>query len=198
MNMDIENLLYEYNPDITPERGSLLIAEPMMKEAFFSRSVVLLLDVDKNQGHLGLVLNKETEITLHDLVPEFEAGANIPVFAGGPVDMQRLFMLHTLGDRFKGSVEIIPGLYVGGDLDDVANYMAVFGDPEDRIRFFLGYSGWSRNQLETEKNNHSWAVNRHPESDGLLTGSEDEYWRREVKKLGDKYKLADGSTESIV
>lgn len=186
--MDIENLLYEYNPDITPERGSLLIAEPMMKEAFFSRSVVLLLDVDKNQGHLGLVLNKETEITLHDLVPEFEAGSEIPIYAGGPVDMQRLFMLHTLGDRFKGSAEILPGIFVGGDLDDVANYMAVYGETEGRIRFFLGYSGWSRNQLEKEKANHSWAVNRQPDPENLLKESGDAYWRREVKNLGDKYR----------
>lgn len=79
--MNIGNLLYDYNPEIVPERGSLLVSEPMMEEAFFSRSVVMILDIDRGRGHLGLVMNKATHLTLRSLLPDWVGGADVPVFA---------------------------------------------------------------------------------------------------------------------
>lgn len=186
--MDIRNLLYDYNPHIIPERGSLLVSEPMMEEAFFSRSVVMILDIDSDRGHLGLVMNKITQLTLKNLLPGWENGGDVPVFCGGPVDSQRLFMLHTLGTLFKGASEVIPGLYVGGSIDDIVDYIDGGGEIEGNVRFFLGYSGWSKDQLSEEVKSHSWAIDLHPDSAGLLCGDGNSYWRREVKRLGENYR----------
>lgn len=186
--MNLSNLLYDYNPDVVPERGSLLISEPMMEEAFFCRSVVMILDIDRQRGHLGLVMNKLTHLTLQNLLPEWGNGKTVPVFCGGPVDNQRLFMLHTLGPRFEGASEVIPGIYVGGKIEDIVNYIDEGGDIEGKIRFFLGYSGWSKNQLKGERENHSWAVDLHPDPSGLLEGEGNSYWRREVKRMGENYR----------
>jgi len=186
--MNLNSLLYDYNPAIIPEKGSLLISEPMMEEAFFSRSVVMILDIDKGRGHLGLVMNKPTHLTLRNLLPEWENGGDVPVFCGGPVDTQRLFMLHNLGSRFAGANEILPGLYVGGRIEDIVNYIDDGGTLEGRIRFFLGYSGWSKDQLEEERLDHSWAIDLHPCVDDLLRGEGNSYWRREVKRLGENYR----------
>ena len=186
--MNLKNLLYDYNPDIVPERGSLLISAPMMDEAFFCRSVVMILDIDRGRGHLGLVMNKPTHLTLKNLMPEWEKGGDVPVFCGGPVDNQRLFMLHTLGDLFDGASEVIPGIYVGGNIENIVDYIDSGGEIEGKMRFFLGYSGWSKDQLEMEKENHSWAIDLHPDASGLLRGEGNSYWRREVKRLGEKYR----------
>lgn len=186
--MNIHELLYNNFTKADPKRGSLLIADPMMEELYFRRSVVMVLDVDTNKGFLGLTLNKETRITLHDLMPWWAKGMNIPVYCGGPVDLERLFLLHSLGERIKGATEIIPGIYVGGDVEEILNYIEEGGEIEGKLRFFLGYSGWSEGQLEREIERHSWAVRTPENGSGLLTGSENEYWRREVEKLGESYR----------
>ena len=188
-DIDIERFLYgEGDRCLRPEKGHMLIAEPMLSESVFRRSAVLLLDVDKDQGHLGLVLNKPAGFTLRDIIPEWEGGENVPVFQGGPVDRTRLFMLHTLGDRFAGSQEVVHGLYVGGKIEDIMEYISDGHPEEGALRFFLGYSGWTRDQLQTEVLRNSWAVETNPEGPELLKGEGDEYWRRCVARLGDQYR----------
>lgn len=186
--MDINNLLYDHVSGKTPGVGSLLIADPLMEELYFSRSAVLLLDVTDDGGHLGLVLNKETRLTLHDLMPDWEKGKEVPIYCGGPVSMERLFLLHSLGNVFPGTIEVTPGVYVGGNVDDIVDYIEAGGEVEGKLRFFLGYSGWTKGQLRGEIERHTWAVNTRPDGRGLLVGEGDAFWRREVKALGEDYR----------
>lgn len=186
--MNLESIIYKDPSIVNPQRGDLLIAEPLLTEPYFSRSVVLLLDEDTNHGHLGLTLNKITPVTLQDLFPDWYAGKDIPVYCGGPVEADRLFMLHTLGDKFEGSMEVVPGVYVGAKLDDVIDYINTHHYTEGDIRFFLGYSGWSKDQLTSEILKNTWALNPNGASSDLLLGNEDTFWRREVEKLGEKYR----------
>ena len=186
--MDLESIIYKDPTIINPQKGDLLIAEPLLDEPYFKRSVILLLDEDNNQGHIGLALNKITPVSLLDLFPDWKAGAEVPVYSGGPVEADRLFMLHTMGDRFEGSMEVSPGLYVGAKLDDIIDYINNNRYADGNIRFFLGYSGWSRGQLTSEILKNTWALNPNPGHTDVLTGAEDLYWRREVRRLGEKYR----------
>ncbi len=186
--MDLESIIYKDPTIINPQRGDLLIAEPLLDEPYFKRSVIMLLDEDRNEGHIGLTLNKQTPVTLQDIFPEWRAGAQVRVYSGGPVESDRLFMLHTMGDIFNGSVEVTKGIYVGGKLDDVIDYVNNNPDIEGCLRFFLGYSGWGRGQLTSEILKNTWALNANPGQTDILTGAEDVYWRREVERLGEKYR----------
>lgn len=186
--MDLESIIYKDPTIVNPQKGDLLIAEPLLDEPYFKRSVILLLDEDNNQGHIGLALNKITPVSLQDLFPDWKAGAEVPVYSGGPVEADRLFMLHTMGDRFEGSMEVLPGLYVGAKLDDIIDYINNNRYADGNIRFFLGYSGWSRGQLTSEILKNTWALNPNPGHTDVLTGAEDLYWRREVRRLGEKYR----------
>ena len=186
--MDLESIIYKDPTIVNPQKGDLLIAEPLLDEPYFKRSVILLLDEDNNQGHIGLALNKITPVSLQDLFPDWKAGAEVPVYSGGPVEADRLFMLHTMGDRFGGSMEVSPGLYVGAKLDDIIDYINDNRYADGNIRFFLGYSGWSRGQLTSEILKNTWALNPNPGHTDVLTGAEDLYWRREVRRLGEKYR----------
>ncbi len=186
--MDLESIIYKDPTIVNPQKGDLLIAEPLLDEPYFKRSVILLLDEDNNQGHIGLALNKITPVSLLDLFPDWKAGAEVPVYSGGPVEADRLFMLHTMGDRFEGSMEVSPGLYVGAKLDDIIDYINNNRYADGNIRFFLGYSGWCRGQLTSEILKNTWALNPNPGHTDVLTGAEDLYWRREVRRLGEKYR----------
>ena len=186
--MDLESIIYKDPTIVNPQKGDLLIAEPLLDEPYFKRSVILLLDEDNNQGHIGLALNKITPVSLQDLFPDWKAGAEVPVYSGGPVEADRLFMLHTMGDRFEGSMEVSPGLYVGAKLDDIIDYINNNRYADGNIRFFLGFSGWSRGQLTSEILKNTWALNPNPGHTDVLTGAEDLYWRREVRRLGEKYR----------
>ncbi len=170
----------------TPREGSLLIAEPFLKEDCFNHAVVLLVDYGKGETSMGLVINKKSRYNFSELFPSMEISA--PIYAGGPVGNDRLFYIHTLGTLIKESVEITPGLWVGGDFDDVVEYLKAGYPTEGVIRFFLGYSGWQAGQLEEEISNDVWVVDNDYDGSDLLSDDEDTTWHRIVRGLGDRFR----------
>lgn len=188
-DMDIEQFLYgDSVSGFYPSRGSLLIAEPLLESDIFGRSVILLLDEDKSHGHLGLVLNKTTGIKLREIIPLLEDKGECEIYCGGPVDLKRLFVLHRLGNSISGSLEVLPGLWIGGSLDEIVEYIRNGGEVDGKIRFFLGYSGWSKDQLQTELVRHSWALTDNVGVDCLLSARGEKFWRSEVERLGDRFR----------
>lgn len=185
--MDFDSIIYHGGSFPNPARGDLLISDPLMREGYFTRSVILLLDKDINDGYLGLILNLESSVTMRDIIPEWEGGKHLSLFVGGPVDKSRLFILHRLPDVFPLSMEISPGVFLGANIEDVMEYIDSGGEAEGFIRFFLGYSGWSAGQLESELLNNSWALKRNPISVDLLRSEGDPYWRDKVRLLGPEY-----------
>lgn len=187
--MGINNLLNIDDPSRDPQRGDLLISEPLLKEDYFDRAVILILDIDNQGGTMGLALNKKTALTLGDILDGWEAGKNVPIFCGGPVELTRLFMLHSLGDIFPGSLPLGNGLYIGGKIEDIVEYIENEGEVEGKIRFFLGYSGWLKEQLAQELNQGVWAVRDSGiRGHDLISGAGNDFWRNEVKKMGNKYR----------
>ena len=186
--MDLKDILFSDLPVSTPHCGSLLVSEPLMDDKYFSRSAILVLDEPEDGGHFGLILNKPTEMTLHDLMPEWEAGSKVPIYCGGPVDLQRMFLLHTLGKELGSEIEVLPGIFVGADLDKIIEYIENGGKVDGKLRFFLGYCGWSPGQLAGEINAKTWAVNALPQCQNLIKGEGVDYWSREVKDLGEDYR----------
>lgn len=169
--------------------GDILISSPLIKDPTFSRSAVLILERDSSGGHIGLVLNHAMELTLNEVCGMPGLGADIDIFNGGPVDLQRLFWVHTLGDRLPGSVEVLPGLWVGGDYEALMEWFASGAPVKENLRFFLGYSGWSAGQLEKEIQSGAWAVLSNFLDPGLLIRSApDHVWHDLTRHLGPEYR----------
>ncbi len=186
---DIESFLF--NIDIStpePHAGALLISEPFLRDRYFNHSVVCLTEYQTGKTAMGLVLNRITEFQLQDLVEAITTEEDIPIYCGGPMSMDRLFYIHTLGNVIPNSTEIINGLYIGGDFDSIIRYVNCECDVIDRIRFFIGYSGWNINQLDEELHKNVWAVATISDTDELFKGSENAYWHKFVRTLGEKYK----------
>ncbi len=137
--------------------GKILIAEPFMDDEFFKKSVVLLTDYHE-EGTIGFVLNKPIRLNIKKLVSDFPNFGG-SVHLGGPVQKEMIHYIHTAGDVLDGSIEIMPGVFWGGDFNQLKFLISNGVINEHDIRFFVGYSGWSPGQLEEEMDeSKSWLV----------------------------------------
>lgn len=186
---DLDNTLFGIDISTpAPREGSLLVAEPFLSDEYFNHAVITLIDYAPGANTMGIVMNRTSGYTLGQMVEGFDDGIDIPVFIGGPMSRNRMFYIHRLGELFSGSVEILPGLWIGGNYEQVLQYIRDGYPTDDLIRFFIGYSGWDKGQLEEEIRQHVWAVANHLAPEQMLTGSDDSYWHKVVRKMGAKYR----------
>lgn len=168
----------------SPEKGTLLIANPFLKDPNFLRTVVLLCSTDE-EGAVGFVLSKKLPLSLHDIVPEFP-DVNIPVFIGGPVQQDSLYFIHQFPDIIEGGEEVIDGIYWGGNYESLKIHLTNQDLDLEKIKFFAGYSGWSAGQLDGEMSEDSWITTT---ANQLLVfkSTPDEIWKDALKQIGGPY-----------
>ena len=107
---------------IKPAGGKLLISDPFLEENYFTHSVVSLIDYEAGGGAMGVVLNHKSPSILADVLDDPSIRVDVPVYCGGPLAQDRIFFLHTLGSEIiPGARAYMPGLYIGGDFDDVTD-----------------------------------------------------------------------------
>ncbi len=172
------------------EAGSLIVAEPFLSETYFNHAVIAIIEHNEDNGSMGVVLNNPSGYTLDELIENVEIDQTVPVYCGGPMSLDRLYFVHTLGDRiFHGASEFGPGLWIGGDFDAVLGYVNSGYQLQGCLRFFLGYSGWSPRQLESEIEQSVWAVaGRNYSPRALLESNGDSMWHRTVSAMGSPYR----------
>lgn len=184
MHLDLDIFKIESN-NIAPAKGKLLVSEPFSQDAYFKRSVVLVTEHNE-EGTIGFILNKPVMITLKEVrndLPEFEAHVSL----GGPVSPNTIHYIHKLGDMIPNSVNIFGNVYWGGDFEVMKQLLASGQVSKDDIRFFLGYSGWSPNQLDGELQRNSWIVTDAIEE--KIMENTEYFWKDVLKYIGGKYKL---------
>ena len=170
----------------TPESGKILVAEPFMEDPYFKGSVVFLCEC-KNEGAFGLILNKPTEMKVHEVVDDFPSGDNV-IYYGGPVQPNTLHYLHRRGDLIPESTEVADGIFWGGDFEKLIFLLDTKQITVDEIRFFFGYSGWEEGQLTREIGENSWFVgNGTPEY--LFEEEPKDLWRTVLRNMGDRYRV---------
>lgn len=150
--------------------GSLLVASPTMLDPHFVGAVVLIIDHD-DQGAVGVVLNRPTEVPIADHLPDWADLVDAPgtVFAGGPVQPAVAIAVGSTTEPPIGWVAL------SGDLGLVDLDTAV--GPVERLRVFAGYAGWGAGQLEDEIDSGDWIVVA-AEPDDPFTIDPDGLWRR--------------------
>jgi putative transcriptional regulator len=165
-----------------PKAGDLLIAEPFMKDANFKRAVVLLCEHNAD-GTFGLVLNRKLELKVNDVMPEFE-GENVDLYYGGPVGADTLHFIHSYGDLIEGSVHLKNNIYWSGNFEQIKLLFETKSVDANRFRFFVGYSGWGKNQLVEELAINSWIIASNFEN---ILVSHQQLWKLVLKSLGGEY-----------
>ena len=178
MLLDLD--IFKVESTLLPEQGRVLIAEPFLPGDYFSRSTVLLVQCSE-EGDVGFILNKPTDLLVMELFkgfPDFESNA----YMGGPVSHDKLFFLHTLGEKISDSLPVCGNLFWSGNFEHLTSLIRAGLVDEEEVRFFLGYSGWSAGQLAAEIADHSWVVVA-PDVETILS-SDENFWNESIKTIG--------------
>jgi putative transcriptional regulator len=144
--------------------GNLLIAPPAVKGNFWHKTVVMITE-HHNQGSVGLVLNKRSNLSIKEFGEQLGFDLNMPgyVYLGGPVNTKNLSFLHSSEWTSKNTMRITETFCISS-ADDILPRLAE-GDCPIYWRIFLGMCGWSQNQLMGEikghppwNKEHSWCL----------------------------------------
>ncbi|NVK34423.1 MAG: YqgE/AlgH family protein [Rhodobacteraceae bacterium] len=174
--------------------GSFLIAMPNMEDDRFERSVVYVCS-HTEQGAMGLVLNQVAshmnveELLLQLNILDDESAIRLPdhlrtmsVFKGGPVEVERGFVLHS--DDYvldQSTLQISGGICLTATLEILKAIAS--GEGPHRALLALGYSGWAPGQLESEIQANGWLTGP-ATSDLVFDASFENKWRRALLSLG--------------
>jgi len=174
------------NSELQLDKGKLLLSEPFLHDPFFKRAVILLTEHNV-EGTVGFILNKPINIKLHEAIEEFpEFNGNL--YMGGPVQRDSLYYIHTMGSHIGQSIEIMDGVFWGGNFETVKIMIQNGEVEESELRFFMGYAGWGKQQLEKELSNNSWVVAQGNAKSVMETNPKD-LWQNIIKDFGKDYEM---------
>lgn len=169
----------------TPTPGNVLLSEPFLDDPYFGRKVVLLCEHNE-EGSFGFVLNNYVDIDVDEVMDDLPK-LNARISVGGPVKNSNLYYLHTREDIAE-SIPVLPGVFMGGNFDQIRDMLQAGQLQASDIRFFIGYSGWSPAQLQEEIRSRSWFVADVAPSDIMRTDEDNEdYWKRLISEMGDGF-----------
>lgn len=176
------------------KKGTLLVAEPsIIGDQNFHRSVVLIANT-KEESTLGFILNKPLHYKLKDVLDGVRY--NFPLYFGGPVEPDNLFYIHNCPEQIENSIPIDNGLYWGGNFSTVMQLINAEQVSKGNIRFFLGYAGWDKGQLQREIEGQSWVLRNNPHKEDLIKKVKKDFWREQMIALGGKYLLWSNAPEN--
>ncbi len=137
-------------------RGQLLVAAPTLEDPNFARTVVIVGEHNED-GALGVVLNRPSETTVGEAVPDLEhlIETDDAVFVGGPVQPSAVLVLAQFAEPEQAQQLVVGdvGFLAVDDEDDHVATTAL-----SRARVFAGYAGWGPGQLEAELAREDWIV----------------------------------------
>jgi putative transcriptional regulator len=166
-------------------RGKLLIAGPGLLDPNFWRTVVLVVE-HSEEGALGLVLNRPSETTVREAVPQLEelVDSDEPLFIGGPVQPSSVIVLARLedpGDAALLAFDDIGVIGAGSESDPPATGVR-------QGRAFVGHAGWGPGQLDDELERGDWITEPARREDAFAENAR-ELWSSVLTRMGGSYAL---------
>ena len=137
--------------------GKLLVASRGLGDPDFARTVVLLVHYDE-KGVVGLILNRRTDIPLSRVLDlEAAKDRSDPIYLGGPVGPSAVFALFKSSAKMEKAENIFGGVYLISDKALFEQTISAWPDP-GVFHVYLGYAGWTQDQLRTEAQSGAWFV----------------------------------------
>ncbi len=166
--------------------NQFLVAMPSLSDSIFDRSVVLVCQHNED-GALGIVINKITELHMKDILSELDLEVDdvpevdIPVYFGGPVQVERGLVLHDSNQSWAATIPV--GSELGLTMSkDVLEAISEKRGPSWCIPL-LGFSGWESEQLESEMQDNLW-LSTPADSSILFDTPIHERWQRAASLVG--------------
>ena len=169
-------------PAEKPGPGVFLVAKRALGGSYFRQSVVFLIEHDEN-GSLGLIVNRSSEIRLADALPDIESGRATAhrLYYGGPVEPSVITMLLRGQSATPGMAHVVGSVYVSADRRVLDRALAANKDAGE-LRIYFGYSGWGAGQLDFELGRGSWHVVK-ADPDAVFSADSDSLWERLIEQL---------------
>ncbi len=176
--------------DQVPATGKLLVATDEVRGPYFAQTVVLLLQHDET-GALGLVVNRPIDVSAIESLPMREnlAAYRGTFYWGGPLSQSTVRALLRTDTPPEDAVQIFNAVHLV-KMDEAL--LATASNPA-KLRFFVGYAGWSSGQLERELVFDSWHIL--PATEELVFAEDTgDVWRKLL--LSHRYRAAADRMES--
>lgn len=168
-------------------QGQYLIATPAMGDPRFHQTVIFLCAHDAS-GAMGLVINRpKSNLVISDLLDHVGVDgavrvADSPVLEGGPVDVDRGFVLHS-ADWFRPDNSLKVSDQLGLTTTKDALEALVSDSPPDRAMLAIGYAGWAPGQLEAEIASNAWLIAGGDDT-LVFAGDMDAKWTQALARIG--------------
>jgi putative transcriptional regulator len=140
-------------------RDHFLLAMPCLSEGIFSHSITYICEHGES-GAMGIVINQPLDLSVDEIFEHLQINprqdfSDIPVMAGGPVQIDHGFVLHRKCDtRWEASLKVTSEITLTTSRD-ILRAIANDNGPDDHL-IALGYAGWAAGQLEQELAENSW------------------------------------------
>lgn len=174
--------------------SQFLIAMPSMEDMNFSQTVTYICE-HTDEGAMGIVVNRPTELHLNDILEQLEitdidleAGEG-SIYIGGPVQPERGFVLHSDNSNWDSTLKVTPDLSVTTSRDILQSIAAGNGPSSNLVA--LGYAGWASGQLEKEISANAW-LNGPADSQIIFNTPPELRWKAAAKLLGVDLDLLSG------
>lgn len=139
--------------------NQFIIAMPSLADPNFAHTVTYLCQHSED-GALGIVINRAIDMKLDEIFKQMDikvtssVAAEAPVFAGGPVQQERGFVIHTSGGDWNATMAVSEAISLTTSRDVLEAIAA--GEGPEHYLVALGYAGWAEGQLEKEIMDNAW------------------------------------------
>ena len=176
------------DPEQISLQGSLILADPSLRESGFARSVLLLTSHKHDDGATGFILNKPMGKKVSELIEidSMRELGDLPVFLGGPVNPDQLTFASL---KWEAQEEQL-GFDTHLSSDEALHRLR----EGFHVRAFVGYSGWSEGQLESELQQRAWST-RKPVPGVPSIDVNECLWGELLSSMGPYYRLLAGMPE---
>jgi len=168
-------------------KNHFLIAMPTLTDPYFKKSVVYLCEHDKD-GAMGFIINFPVKLTVQELLENVETIKHQPeppltgpVFLGGPLELERGFVLHSPISDNSQSTELNQQLMMSNS-NSVLSTLGTDHAP-DKYMVTLGYASWDSGQLEQEMSENHWLTVK-SETDIIFNTPVEQRWSASLQRLG--------------
>ena len=140
-------------------RDHFLLAMPNLTEGIFSHSITYICEHGES-GAMGIVINQSLDLSVEEIFEHLQITptrdfSDMPVMAGGPVQIDHGFVLHRkCAKAWEASLKVTPEITLTTSRDILRAIASDSGPPDHLIA--LGYAGWAAGQLEQELAENSW------------------------------------------
>ena len=161
--------------------GKLLVASRGLGDPNFAQTVVLLVHYD-SEGVVGLILNRRTDVALSRVLAELKAAKHRsdPVYLGGPVETPTVFALLQSPVKLEGAQHIFDAVYLISTKPLFEQTISAGPDP-GVFHVYLGYAGWTNDQLRKEVELGAWFIFR-ADANTVFNSDPDSLWSQMIQK----------------